>query len=282
MKHTTLSTQNIYTTTIQWEKSTTDLDFFPVVLFNNGMINETLYKQLKQTFPNFNDFKISNCGQKYRKNIELRTRGNKNHIHNVKVVRSKYPAYYKLFQYITSDDFKQALLKQFTRETMKHYGFKGDLKHCEAVMQICESTGGYENPFHVDSRKRIVHGLLYFGKENIQSGGELCIAKHKHLNGFETYPQYPQLDDLEQIKAFPPNDNFGLFVLSVPNSYHKGNITVGTRQFIYISLDYTGGDRVAWKCGWTHKTKPFDIGLKQQKNNRETYNSIQKTISDIS
>lgn len=266
--------------TLNWDQSEINDDFFPLIVFNEGMFNEEMYKKLKSTFPKLSDFKVTNSGQVHRTNIELRKGGSAQHKHNVKVMKDKYPAYYKIFQYFTGDDFKKQIFSRFDDEMMKKNGFKGDVNKCDVLVQICESTGGYENPFHVDSRKRIVHGLLYFGKDTIKSGGELCIGKHKHCNNLTSYPQYPKLENLEEIKSFEPNDNFGVFVLSTPNSYHKGNSTQGTRRFLYISIDYTGGNRVAWECGWTNKTKPFTEGLKSQKSDAGTYEKLQKEISE--
>lgn len=265
--------------TIDWYNSQLDTTYFPIITFDDGMLDSNLYQELKNTFPNLKHFKTTNSGQTYRKNIELRLNGTKDHKHNIKMMKTKYPKYHDLFIYLTSQEFKTKLFEKFKDTILKKNGFIGNIKQSSILMQVCESTGGYENPFHVDSRKRIVHGLLYFGKDTITQGGELCIAKHKEFNKLENYPQYPTLSNIEQITAFPPDDNFGLFVLSTPNSYHKGNSTQGIRRFLYISLDYTGGNKIAWKCGWTRNTKTFKIGLKQQKNEKN-YDKFQQTISN--
>lgn len=266
---------------IEWNDSNLNNDFFPLIVFDNGMFNTDLYDKLKNSFPKISDFKTTNNSQSYRTNIELRKEGTREHKHNVSVLRKKYPEYYKMFEYFTGDDFKKQIFKRFDTNILQKNGFKGNIKQSDVLVQICQSTGGYENPFHIDSRKRIVHGLLYFGKDNIVSGGELCIGKHRPLNKLIEYPQYPDLKNLEEIKAFPPNDNFGVFVLSTPNSYHKGNSTKGVRNFLYISIDYTGGNKVAWECGWTKKSKPFTQGLKLQKHDAKTYEKLQQKIVNI-
>ena len=264
---------------VNWNLSNTSDDYFPLILFEDGMFEDGTYNKLKKSFPNLSDFKVTNSGQIHRTNIDLRRKGTSEHTHNVKVLRSKYPEYYKMFLYLTSDGFKKEIFSRFDKELRQKYGFKGDIDKSDVLVQICESTGGYENPFHVDSRKRMVHGLLYFGQDDIISGGELCIGKHKTFNNVKDYPQYPKLENLKEVTSFPPKDNFGLFVLSTPNSYHKGNATKGKRRFLYISLDYTGGDKIAWDCGWTKKTKPFAEGLRQQKITSSKYADIQKQIS---
>jgi len=266
---------------INWQDSELNQEFFPIIVFdkNKGMFESSFYKTLKNTFPKFSEFKTTDNNQKYRRNIELRKNGTSQHKHNLTIIKTKYPAYYELFTYLTGDDFKRHIFDKFNNELMKSYGFKGDINKYDVLLQICESTGGYENPFHVDSRKRIVHGLLYFGKDEIISGGEFCIGKHTKLDDFKKYTQYPNLNDLNEIKTFQPDDNFGVFVLSTPDSYHKGNITQGKRRFMYISIDYTGTDKIAWDCGWAKHTKPFVEGLKsQQKDDR--YKKVQKEISE--
>ena len=61
-----------------------------------------------------------------------------------------------------------------------------------ADVQLCESCDNYENPWHVDTRKRYVHMLIYFGNDEIEEGGEIGIAKHKELSslGYEDVPEF--------------------------------------------------------------------------------------------
>lgn len=263
--------------TIQWDTSQIETDFFPIITFPQGMLEKTLYTQMKTNFPAFKNFKVTNCGQTHRTNIEIRLNGDTTHRHNLNIIKHKYPAYYKLFQHLHSSDFKQQIFSKFDPILMKQYGFIGHTQQYSILMQICESTGGYENPFHIDSRKRIIHGLLYFGDDDIIQGGELVIAQHKSLPNFIDYPQYPHLADIECIKSYKPTDNTGVFILSTPNSYHKGNATQGRRRFLYISIDYIGGNKIAWPCGWVKHPTPFQTGLITQKQQPQ-YNILQNSI----
>lgn len=272
---------------INWNNSCLNDDFFPIIMFKHGedgVFIKDVYDDLKNNFPIFSDFKVTNSGQAHRTNIELRENGTSEHKHNLKVLSEKYPDYYKMFTYFNSSEFKDEIFKRFNKDVMDKYGFIGNTHlNISVLVQICKSTGGYENPFHVDTRKRIVHGLVYFGMDDIESGGELCIGKHTSLKEWKDYPQYPNLQNIEEVQSFDPEDNFGLFVLSTPNSYHKGNATIGTRKFLYISIDYTSDDggsssNIAWESGWGNNTKPFSVGLKNQKNDKIKYEQIQKGI----
>ena len=139
----------------------------------------------------------------------------------------------------------------------------GDFDSSDLVMYIAESTDGYENPWHVDTRGRIIHFLIYFGDDTIEEGGELGIAKHKELDNYVDYKQYPDTNDLSEIKYFKPDNNLGIFILSENNSYHKGCAVKGLRRFIYAGFTNKNGN--AWKTkNWKSKNN-FSKELENQK-----------------
>lgn len=257
---------------INWDDSYIDDTFFPIVGFKKGMITPEIYQRMKKNFPKMSKFKTKSYKQKGRLNIDC---GDPK---NLRTLKSEYIDFYNLYVYLSQKDFKEHLLRHFKHYLNTQTGFVGNLDDTTISVHIAESKGGYENPFHIDTRKRIVHGLLYFGKENITYGGQLLLGKYKNSLSPKDFPQYPKLSDFEKIKAIPPIDNKGLFVLSTPNSYHKGNKTQGLRRFIYISLDYTKGD--AWKCGWNQDIKPFPVGIQYQHSEKELHKKIEDTIKN--
>ena len=154
------------------------------------------------------------------------------------------------------DEFNSTSFRDFLKSKMnltiakKEQGFIGDFDSSELVLHIAESKDGYENPWHVDTRGRIIQFLIYFGDETIEEGGELGIAKHKELESFLDYKQYPNKNNLEEIEYIQPKNNIGIFILSQNNSYHKGCSTKGLRRFIYAGYTNKSGD--AWKTeGWS-------------------------------
>jgi len=233
-------------------------DYFPL-LECEDFLPKQFYEQLKSTFPNFNNYQYSSNGQQFRYNVCV-IKNNINH----QLLKQHNPEFATLFDYLCSNEFKRKIFTKFTPQLMKENGFIGNLKDYQVEMQICQSGSNYENPWHVDTRKRIVHGLLYFGQDTIQEGGEIAIAKHKKMK-LEEYPQYPKIDNLEEITKFKPKDNFSIFILSTPNSYHKGCKLKGLRRFLYIGFNYLKGN--AWKCkpDWNQR-KPFHIELANQTN----------------
>jgi len=256
----------------QFDLAKFDDSFFPMLLFDS-VWNQKTYEQLKLTFPDFSGFKVINVGQRGRKNVRITKKNS-----NLKILQKRYPLYAQLFTYISSKHFLDQLRKAFPDNLCKSFGFKGSWENTSVLMDISKSQDGYENPFHVDTRGRIVHILIYFGNDEIQEGGEFCIAKHKPLQRWNNYPQIPSLNNIEDIRTFPVKDNFGVIVLSTPNSYHKGNRLKGTRKFIYISIN-NHNDR-AWDCdAWFRNKKKLDVGLKAQINtNPEKYKEMQELI----
>jgi ribosomal protein S8 len=230
-------------------------DFYPILISNNIIIKE-LYEKLKTNFPDFSKYKAEACGQLHRLNIVVKKDNenyNKLKIHN--------PEYIELFEYIDSIEFKNYLKNKFKNDFEK-YGFIGDIENNETEMSICKSTDLYENPWHVDTRKRIYHILIYFGDELIEEGGELMIGKHKKLNNKE-YPQYPEKQNIIETKLIKPNNNNGVIILSTPNSYHKGCFTKGMRKFIYIGYNNINGSAWEHDKNWNQK-KSFHQRLQEE------------------
>ncbi len=241
---------------IQFDKSEYREDFYPLCVLHEVWTNE-FYDIINNEYPEFDDYETKDVGQKGRLNVRI-TKECK----NLTVLRKKSPSYAKFFDYICSKEFLDKLIEIFPLDLLKSYGFTGSLDKTKVLMDISKATDGYENPFHVDTRGRIFQMLFYLGADEIEEGGELCIAKHKKLDDWDSYPQIPKLSDLEEIKSLPIKDNFGAIILSTPNSYHKGNKLKGVRKFMYVSIDNL--ITPTWKSkGWFINTKPFGPGFRR-------------------
>ena len=213
---------------------------FPI-LKSEELINNDKYIEFKSKWPNFKLFQTTNAGQIHRNNIEIKKNNN-----NYKKINSLYKDLYNEFNSI---EFRDFLKNKFNRFDLSNNEFIGDFENSELIMHISETCDGYENPWHVDNRRRIIHFLIYFGNEDIINGGEFAIASHNNLENMSEYKQYPKKDDLYNIEYFKPEDNLGFFILSQNNSYHKGCATNGIRRFIYAGYTNKKGD--AWKtCNW--------------------------------
>ena len=222
------------------------------LMISHELIDIDYYNLLKSKWPNFKLFPTISGGQVSRKNIEIKKK-NSNY--------SKIDVLYQnLYDELNSKTFRNFLKSKFDLENNKE--FIGDFDSSDLVMHIAESTDGYENPWHVDTRGRIIHFLIYFGDETIEEGGELAIAKHKDLANYVDYKQYPDTNDLSEIKYFKPDNNLGIFILSENNSYHKGCAVKGLRRFIYAGFTNKNGN--AWKTkNWKSKNN-FSKELENQ------------------
>tara|TARA_Y100000591_G_C21835779_1_gene702392 strand:- start:202 stop:1410 length:1209 start_codon:yes stop_codon:yes gene_type:complete len=225
---------------------------YPILLSNN-FLNNDFYNSLKKSWPDFKNFSTDSCGQVKRNNLEL-IKDNENY-------KKINPNYRLLYDSLNSNNFRQYLNDTFKLNEKE--GFKGDFFNSKLVMHIAESTTGYENPWHVDTRGRIIHFLIYFGKDEIIKGGELGIAEHKKLNSFLHYKQYPEEKDLTNIQYIEPNDNTAVFILSQNNSYHKGCYLQGKRKFIYAG--YTNKIGPSWDTGNWSMSMNFEERKKKLK-----------------
>jgi len=216
-----------------------DFNSYPI-LFSNKILNKNFYTELKLNWPLFSQFSTTSAGQVARNNLELKF-NNQNY-------KKIHPSFQKLYDEFNSVDFRNYLKTQFDFDELKNtQGYIGDFDSADLVMHVAESTSGYENPWHVDTRNRIIHFLIYFGDDTIEKGGELAIASHAQLNSNLDYKRYPNLQYIYSVKYINPIDNTGVFILSQNNSYHKGCALTGLRRFIYAG--YTNKNGPAWKTG---------------------------------
>ena len=198
----------------------------------------------------------TSAGQISRNNIELKKDNN-----NYNII---HPLFKNLYDELNSLEFRNFLKTKFDfNKAQIEQGFIGDFDSSELVMHIAESKDGYENPWHVDTRGRIIHFLIYFGDETINEGGELAIGEHKALKSFLDYKQYPDKTSLENIQYIKPKNNVGVFILFQNNSYHKGCSTKGLRRFIYAG--YTNKSGNAWKTNNWGTGISFSERIKEEK-----------------
>lgn len=225
------------------------------ILKSSILISQDFYQEFKTEWPNFDKYQTTTAGQTARNNIEIKQ--NNSNYKNIPNVFSK------LYDELNSKDFRNFIKEKFMNFNLKDIGFIGDFDTSELVFHIAESKDGYENPWHVDTRGRIIHFLIYFGDEEIKEGGELALGQHKELDSFLDYKQYPSKKDLEKIEYFKPKDNLGIFILSQNNSYHKGCFLKGKRRFIYGA--FTNKNGPAWKTQNWSMNKNFTERLKEEK-----------------
>ena len=101
------------------------------------------------------------------------------------------------------------------------------------LISVNLSLGSYLEPVHLDSRHKLIVGLLYF--DNIDNGGEVSLFEKKEKDSLDNYIQYPQQKDLKIITKVKSKKNRLLLFLNSNKAYHGTNDFKGTRRFIYFS-----------------------------------------------
>lgn len=210
-----------------------------------------------------NSIKKDSFGQKFRLNATF----NKDNIRGINDKKCQNGVQ-KLFNFLSSNENLYSISNSFYREHLNKYQSKKIfklLKESQLEVQFSESSSGYENPIHADTKNRLVHGLIYFDT-HLFSGGELELwipkkNSEKYLN------QIPFMTDLDSSIKIQPKSNLGAIILSTPYSYHKGCKTLGCRKFIYFSFNHP---KISlWKKNKSYR-KPFNLnftqGLLKQKN----------------
>lgn len=242
---------------VRWDDGQFDDDYFPLILWGQ-MLDQKFYDELKGTWPNFNEYKTESFGQRFRDNLLITQQMRS----PTSLFYREHYAWLQLEAYLASSVFISKLIAMFPKSIFDKHGFIGKLENLSLDFQLCEAFSGYENPWHVDTRKRIFHMLLYFGEDGIESGGEIGLARVKSRDDWQ-YPQFPSKDDIVRSKYYKPKDNFGMVVLSTPDSYHKGMPLLGRRKFLYIGIN--SQDQPCWKGDWSSDIRPFDYGLLREK-----------------
>lgn len=210
----------------------TKIGDLPNIVIDN-FLEEKFYKKLKENFPDLNNMKNVKEVQPNRKQIEINNYDNKYYI--------------KLFNIFNSLEFKRKHFNYFREYYTKKNLFLLNLNELDKFKLsfiINESNDNYENPWHVDSRKRIMMFLFYLGDEKIKLGGGTELAKHKEID-INKYYRHPDITNIEKIYNIKPINNRLLIIPSIPNSYHKGSHLIGNRKFIYAAYD--SPKNYAWK-----------------------------------
>lgn len=155
----------------------------------------------------------------------------------------------ELYNFLNSADMKSYLLHNIDLGSKIDKGkLLSDLNNSCLEINIAISHTGYENPWHVDSRKRVAHGLIYFRTDDY-TGGELGVGIPQE---YKKLSRYAEESELLETMFIPPSDNLGVVIFSTPWSYHKGCSLKGTRRFIYWSLNNTNIE------SWS-KDESFDV-----------------------
>lgn len=95
---------------------------------------------------------------------------------------------------------------------------------------------GYKKSAHLDRRDHLLH-ILYYPRTQISKGGDIKIYKLKKEK--KIFDIFPNPKDLKLFKTYKIKDNFCIFTLNVPWSYHSASKYYGkNRKFFYAVYDF--------------------------------------------
>lgn len=229
---------------------------FPI-LISSDFLDKNDYKNFKSEFAKIVTCKVGlPLGQEYRKNIVINDQ-------NFQSELKSYPEIYSFFKSLKAPDTLSFLAKNFDDYLTPEWlgtTLKKELSESELELNLAVADSGYENPFHVDTRRRILHGLLYFDIDTYEGGDfEICTLR----DDVAIKPQIPHKSQIKEIKAFKTSANFGAIVLSNPSSFHRGTKTYGKRYFVYFS--YNSRNVIWTRTRDWEMPMDFKRGLKYQK-----------------
>ena len=225
---------------------------FPVLISEN-ILHESLYRGLNKEIDILHlSERTNNFGQFGRENVVLKPK-------DLPYLNEEYPCLRDLIISLDSKEFRGYFLKMFKKhELSKDYNLDDKIFSSSLELNVSISKDGYENPYHVDTRKRLVHGLIYFDRDSFE-GGDFSVCNTKKMAD-SMYPQIVHNSQITSEYKIDVSDNLGLIVLSTPNSYHKGNKTFGRRKFIYFAYNMEDSKFWSQHSSWKYPLS-FNEGI---------------------
>ncbi len=132
---------------------------------------------------------------------------------------------------------KPFVLKKFESSIKKHVRNKFHKAKFSQHSTFSVMKNGYIKSAHLDRRDHLVHVLFYSSSEK-SKGGEIKILKLKKHK--KVYDIFPSKKDLTPHKRYKVKNNFCLFTLNVPWSYHSVTKYNGRqdRKYFYVVYDF--------------------------------------------
>ena len=134
---------------------------------------------------------------------------------------------------------KPQILKKFEGSIQKHVNKKFQKSRLSYHSTYSVMRKGYLKSAHLDRRDHLLHILFYLDSDS-SKGGEIKIMKLKNNNKNNLYDIFPSKKNLIVHKSYKVKNNFCLFTLNVPWSYHAVSKYFGKkdRKFVYIVYDF--------------------------------------------
>ena len=120
-------------------------------------------------------------------------------------------------------------LRRYYRRFMRYLS----LPAIYPLFSYSQSSGGYVEPTHTDSRHKVFICLIYL--DDMGDGGELVIQKNKKDKKLSSCKAYPLADEIEASDVIKPRRNRFICFINQNNAYHSTLPFIGLRRFIYFA-----------------------------------------------
>ena len=213
-------------------KSKVNINPFPYFVVNNLIPSDEL-KKLNSVLPSFNEI--------IDKDIYFQSSS-----HTKKTLLPSSTRYKKLtknktFKNINKlfENLKPLVVKKFKKSISNFVAKKFQNTKLTFHSTYSVMRKGYMKSAHLDRRDHLIHVLFYPSSDSLK-GGKIEIMKLKNNKTRKSYDIFPSKQDLNKHKSYKVKNNFCLFTLNVPWSYHAVSKYNGRndRKYFYIVYDF--------------------------------------------
>lgn len=129
------------------------------------------------------------------------------------------------------------LLKKFEKEIKNYTTLNSTKIRLSYHFSYSVMKKGYLKSAHIDRRDHLIHGILYPYSDHLR-GGDILINELK--NKKKTFDIFPKKKDLKVYKKLKVKNNFCIFILNVPWSYHSVSkyMSKKDRKYFYVAYDF--------------------------------------------
>lgn len=147
----------------------------------------------------------------------------------------------KSFKKINSifKSLKPVIISKFKRSINEHVSKKFQNSKLSHHSTYSVMRKGYVKSAHIDRRDHLLH-ILFYPSSDSSKGGNIQIMKLKNKKKKDHFDIFPSKKDLKIFKSYRVKNNFCLFTLNVPWSYHSVSKYNGKkdRKFFYSVYDF--------------------------------------------
>lgn len=210
-------------------KSRLSTDPFPHFVIKN-LISKKKLSLLNKVLPNFYDIKSEDIyfqsKSKTKKTLLPSSKQYK------KLIKNKhFKEVNAIFRKI-----KPVVIKKFNSEILKYVKKQYQNSKLKFHSTYNVMNSGYKKSVHLDRRDHLVH-ILYYPKAEKSKGGDIQLYSLK--NKKKMFDIFPDTFDLQLKKKYKIKNNFCLFTLNVPWSYHGVTNYYGkNRKYFYAVYDF--------------------------------------------